>query len=89
VVVEGDAGGDHVQHRGPREGEGGLEQHLELPLVGGEGAGDEAAAELDGERADVHRLEGVLLPAPEPRAPVGGGGELPLGEPVDPLFSTT
>ena len=85
MVVEGDAGGDDVHHGGAPVGEGRMEERIQLAPVGGEAAGDEAAAELDGEGAEVDGLVGIHVPRLEPAPDVRRRRELPLREPVDPV----
>ena len=60
----------------------GLQDRLELLRVTRERARHERCAELDGQRAGVDRRQIVDDAGLQRRAEVGGGRELPLGQPV-------
>ncbi len=83
VIVEGDAGRDHVEHDGALMGDGGLEHGAELALVAGEGAADESCAEFDGQAAGIDGRKIVDDSGFQLRTEIGGGGELAFGEAVD------
>ena len=83
VVVEGDAGRDHVDEGGALVLDRRLDQRHQLRLVAGEAARDERGAELQGEGHQIDRRVGVDGAAPRLRALVGGRRELALGQPVD------
>ncbi len=85
MVVEGDAGADHVDEGRAPMLDRRLDQGHELLLVAREGAGDEGRPEQDRDRDEVDRrvlVEHALLRG---RALVGGSRELALGEAVDPV----
>ena len=63
--------------------DGGLDQRRELLLVAGEGAGDEAGADLQRDADKVDGAVGIDDAALRLRAGVGGGGELALGQAVN------
>ncbi len=82
MIVEGDAGRDHVEHHGALVRDGGLQHGEQLLLVAGEGAADEGCAELDGQRAGVDGGQIVDDAGLQLGADVGGRGELALGQAV-------
>src|SRR6202044_3406585 len=53
MVVEGDAGGDDIEHDRSPVRDGRLEHGEQLLLVAGEGPADKSGAELNGERAGI------------------------------------
>ena len=83
VIVEGHAGGDHVDEGEALVGERRLEDRHQLLLVAREAAGHEGRPEIEGQRNRVDGAEAVRLAALALRADVGRGRELPLGEAVD------
>ncbi len=83
VVVERDAGRDHVEEGRALVRERALDERHELLLVAGEAARDVRGAELQRHEHEVDALVGVDRAALRLRAAVGCRGELSLGEPVD------
>jgi hypothetical protein len=82
MVVERDARRHDVDERDPLVLDCGLDQRNELSLVAGKPARDERRAENERELHQIDRLVAVHRAALCLRALVGGGRELPLGEPV-------
>ena len=82
VVVEGDAGADHVDEGGALVRDRGLDQRHQLALVAGEAARDEAGAQHQRHADHVQRTVGVGHAFLRHRARVGGGRELALGQAV-------
>ena len=82
VIVEGDAGADHVEHHRALVRDGGLEHGQQLLLVAGERAAHKRCAQLDGQRAGVDGRQFVDDAGLQLGADVGRGRELALGEAV-------
>ena len=82
MVVERDAGAQHVQDGGPLVGHGTLDQWRELFPVAGKAPADVGGAQGDGQLAQVDGGHVVDLAALHHRALVRGGRELALGETV-------
>ncbi len=85
MVVECHARADHVEERGTAVAERALDQRHELVLVAGEAARDIGDTELQRQRHHVDGSVAVDRPALGLRAAIGGGRELALGQPVDPV----
>src|SRR5450759_2619243 len=73
MVVESHTGRDDVDDGRSAMGDRGLDQWNDLLAVAAEGAGDERAAQRDGDRTRIDRLEGVDSPFLLHGAEVGGG----------------
>ncbi|MBA7716506.1 hypothetical protein ES703_125579 [subsurface metagenome] len=82
VVVEGDAGADHVDEGRALVTDGGRDQRHQLRLVAGEAARHEGRAELQRDRDEIDRIVGVGDALLRLGAEVGGGRELALGQAV-------
>src|SRR5271165_2476866 len=82
VIVEGDAGRNHVEHDRSLVRDGGFQQAVQLALVTGEGAADESGSEGDGHGASVNGRKIVDHAGLQLGTQVGGGGELALGQAV-------
>src|SRR5690606_34127989 len=83
VIVERDAGGDHVDQGEAVELKGGLQDRHEASLVPGKSAGDERRPQGERQEHGVDRLLSVLFAALAPRTEVGRCRELPVGKPID------
>jgi hypothetical protein len=83
VIVEGDAGRDHVEEGGALVLDGRLDQRRQLRLVAGERAGDEGRADLERDGDEVDGVVVIDEAALRLRAAIGGGGKLTLGQAVD------
>src|ERR1700678_4060157 len=83
MIVEGDAGRNHVEHYRTVVSDGGFEHGAELAFVAGEGATDEGCAEFDGQAAGINGREIVEHSRFQLGTEIGGGGELAFGEAVD------
>ena len=82
VIVEGDAGRDHVDEGRALVLDRGPDQRHQLLLVAGKRARHERRAELQRHRHDIDRVVGVDDAALALGATVGGGRKLSFGEPV-------
>ena len=83
VIVEGDAGADHVDEGRALVADCGRDQRHELALVARERARDEGGAQLQRDRDEVDGIVSVGHALLGFRAAVGGRGELALGQAVD------
>ena len=83
MVVEGDAGADHVDERCALVLDGGRDQRHQLGLVAGKASRHEARAKLKCDRHQVDGVVGIRHAALVLRAAVGGGRKLTLGEAVN------